>query len=63
MVSTKEIKKIAGKNNKKIGKDALLKIEMKIKKNIQMLIKKASRNADLSGRKIIKSEDIDSSEE
>ncbi len=55
----KTVKKESMKNNKKIGKDALKKIESMLEKNIIEIIKKASRNADFSGRKIIKAKDIE----
>lgn len=59
MIYTQIIKKIALKDDKKIGKDAVKKIESLIFKNIEIIIKKASRNADFSGRKVIKVKDIE----
>ncbi|MEK6859803.1 MAG: histone-like protein [Nanoarchaeota archaeon] len=59
MTFIKKIKILAKENDKKIGKDAIKKIESLLLNNIEIIIKKASRNADFSGRKVIKPEDIE----
>jgi len=59
MVLLKEIKKLAKNEGKKIGKESVKKIEENLTKEAEKLIKSASRNADFSGRKIIKPEDIE----
>ncbi len=52
------IKAIAEKKGKKIGLSAIRKIEELLIEEIEKLLMRASRQADFSGRKIIKAEDI-----
>jgi len=58
MISEKLIKEIAEKKGKKIGLSAIRKIEALLQMEVEKLLMRASRQADFSGRKIIKSEDI-----
>ncbi len=60
MMSKKKIKHFVNKkHSKKIGKKALKKIEKKIEEFLFSMIQKAARKSDLSGRKVIKIEDIE----
>jgi histone H3/H4 len=58
MIKLKEIKVIAAKEHKKISKDALITLGQLTNDYILNLIKIASRNANIFGRVVIKSEDI-----
>ena len=58
IINKKLIKKIAEKKGKKIGISAIEKIEKILLEEIDVLLMRASRQADFSGRKIIKAEDI-----
>lgn len=58
MINKKLIKDIAEKRDKKIGISAIKKIEEILTTDVEKLILRASRQADFSGRKIIKEEDI-----
>jgi len=58
MISKKEMKIIAGKQNKKIGKDALKLLDEILKEKIEFILKRASRAADFAGRSTIKKEDL-----
>ena len=55
----KNIKKFVEKEKKKIGKEAMKKINLILIQNLQEIIRKATKNADFSGRKTIKPEDIE----
>ena len=59
MISIAKIRDIATKEKKKISRKAINKINQIIEENLRKIIRKASRNADFSGRKIIKEEDIE----
>ena len=52
------IKKIAEKKGKKIGLSAIRKIEALLQIEVEKLLMRASRQADFSGRKIIKADDV-----
>jgi len=59
MISSQKLKKIIKKeNNKRISKKAIDKLNRILEQKIKEIIKKAIRNADFSGRKTIKEEDI-----
>ncbi len=59
MTSKKEIKKIASQiASKKIGNDAIKKINSILKDKVKDIIQSASRKADFAGRKVIKKEDL-----
>lgn len=51
MVSNKKIKEIGKKEKKIIGTRVIKKIQKILEKEAEMMIKKASRNADFDGRK------------
>jgi histone H3/H4 len=60
MISKKELKELSKKNySKKIGKEAIKIIEKKSENFISELLRKASKEAELSGRITIKPEDIE----
>ena len=60
MMSKKKIKYFINKNySKKIGRNALERIEKKVNGFMLLIIKKAARKSDFSGRKTIKIEDIE----
>lgn len=63
MISSKKIKQLVKKENKKIGKKSLDKIEGILEKKAGEIIKNAIKKADFFGRKIIKIEDISDEEE
>ena len=54
-----EIKEEAKKQGKKIGRKAIKKIICLLDKKTEEIIKKSARNADFSGRKIIKEDDVE----
>ncbi len=58
MISEKLIKEIAEKKGKKIGISAIEKIKKILHEEAEKLVMRASRQADFSGRKIIRAEDI-----
>jgi len=58
-MNKKLIKSIAEKEKKKIGVEAMIKINNLLEIYIKKIIQKASRNADFAGRKIIKQGDIE----
>ncbi|MDP4039156.1 MAG: hypothetical protein Q8P57_01070 [Candidatus Pacearchaeota archaeon] len=58
MINKKLIKKIALNKGKKIGLSAISKIEKILQTELEKLVMRASRQADFSGRKVIKAEDI-----
>ena len=58
MINKKLIKEIAEKKGKKIGLSAISKIEKILQTELEKLIMRASRQADFSGRKVIKAEDV-----
>ena len=58
MINKILIKGIAKKKGKKIGLSAIRKIEALLLEEIEKLLIRASKQADFSGRKIIKAEDI-----
>ncbi|MEK6934046.1 MAG: histone-like protein [Nanoarchaeota archaeon] len=58
MINKKQIKDIAQKFSKKIGKKAIEKIDRIAADFAENLISGASRKADISGRSTIKEEDI-----
>jgi len=59
MINKKSVKELAlDEFDNKIGNLAINKIDKIIEKNVLNILKKASRNAMYSGRKIIKGEDI-----
>ena len=58
MISVKKIKELARKENKKIGKKAIEKLNKYLKQKTKEILKNSARNADFSGRKIIKQEDV-----
>ncbi len=59
MISERKIKHfVAKESGKKISKDAVKKVNELIAQYIGNLIKKASRNADFSGRIVIKKDDF-----
>lgn len=60
MVSKKIIKDLAEKEKKKIGNSTIKKIEGILTEKTKEILKDASRQADFSGRKIIKPQDIHS---
>lgn len=53
MITIKRIREMAKKENKKIGKNALSKIEDLLEKGSEQIIKRASKNSDFSGRRTI----------
>jgi len=60
MISKKKVKDLVDKKySKKIGKKALEKIDKKVMEFLLLVIQKAARRADISGRKTIKIEDIE----
>jgi len=59
MISLRKVSGIAEKFGKKIGRNARERIEKMILEEAERKIKKAARNADFAGRKIIKEEDIE----
>jgi len=59
----KEIKEEAKKHGKKIGRKAIKKIIAILSKKAEEIIKKSARNADFSGRKIIKEGDVGETDE
>ncbi|MBU2523505.1 MAG: NFYB/HAP3 family transcription factor subunit [Nanoarchaeota archaeon] len=60
MKSKKQIKEIIVKAySKKIGRDALERLDNLNEEFIKEQLERASRKADISGRKIIKKEDFD----
>ncbi len=58
MINKKLLKKIAKMHDKKIGLSAIGKIEALLLGEAEKLLMRASKQADFSGRKIIKAEDI-----
>jgi len=59
MIILRKIKKIIKENNnKKINRAALNEVNKLLEEKLKEIIKKAEKNADFSGRKIIKKEDI-----
>lgn len=59
MISHQKIKDIVKKENgKRISKKAIDKLNRILEQKIKEIINKAVRNADFSGRKTIKEEDI-----
>ena len=54
----KKIKEIALRHDKKIGKDAVMKLNSILEEELNRLIQKAIKQADISGRKVIKIEDV-----
>lgn len=59
MISFQKIKKIIKEENgKRISKKAINKLDKMLEKNMREMIKKAVRNANFSGRKTIKEEDV-----
>lgn len=59
MISSKKIKEITEKEGKKIGADAISLLNKLLEKESEKIIKKAARNADFSGRKVIRKEDVE----
>ena len=59
MISVKKIKELAGKEKKKIGNKAIEKLNKYLKQKAKEILKNSARNADFSGRKIIKQEDVE----
>lgn len=59
MISTKTIKEIAKQENKKIGNEAIKKIEHILTEKTKDIIKNATREADFSGRQVIRKEDVE----
>ncbi len=59
MISQKKIREIARKENRKISKKAINKVQTILEKRAIELITKAKRNADFSGRNVIKDSDIE----
>lgn len=59
MISSKKIKELAGKRNKKIGKEAVNELKKYLFKIAIGKIISAGKNSDLNGRKIINIEDIE----
>ncbi len=55
---TQQIKEIAKKNNKKIGKETINALNLILADEIERRIKNASRIADFQGRTVIKKEDF-----
>lgn len=53
-----EIKKLVGHYHKKIGSETLLELNKMVLIYLEKIIKNASRNADFSGRVIIRKEDL-----
>jgi len=58
MAIQKLIKEFAKKNNKKISKKAIQKINKILEQKLWLIALKSSRNADLSGRIIINEFDV-----
>lgn len=58
MVSSKRIKEFAEKEDKKLSKKAIGRINKYLEKKVLEIIKSAKKNADFYGRKIIKEEDL-----
>ena len=58
MTSIKKIREIAKKDDKKLSKKAIKKINSMLEEKAEDIIRKAARKADFSGRKTIKQEDI-----
>lgn len=58
MISSKIIKEIANKENKKVGKDVIKKIEDLLEEQVKLIIKKAARRADFDGRVVVKAGDV-----
>ena len=59
MLSLKKLKDIVNKENKKISKKAIKKINLLLEEKARETIKKSARNADFEGRKVIKEKDIE----
>ena len=59
MISLKNLKDIADKENKKISKKAIDKISLILEKSAREIIKNSARNADFGGRKVIKEKDVE----
>lgn len=59
MISSQKIKKIVKEENgKRVSKKAIKKLNKILQKKMREMIKKAVRNANFSGRKTIKEEDV-----
>ena len=58
MPSLKKIKDIVNKENKKISKKAIEKINLVLEEKVIEIVKKSARNADFEGRKVIKEKDV-----
>ena len=59
MVPIRKIRELARKeSNKRISKKAIIKLNNLLEKQLRIIIKKATRNADFAGRNTIKEEDI-----
>lgn len=58
-MNRRKIKEIAEKSKKKIGKEAIKKLENYIEERIEEIITRAARNSDFFGRKVIKKEDLE----
>ena len=58
MAIQKLIRELARKNKKKVGKNAISKINSLLEKRLELIILKSSRNADFSGRIIINESDV-----
>ncbi|MBU0957896.1 MAG: NFYB/HAP3 family transcription factor subunit [Nanoarchaeota archaeon] len=57
-MNKKSIKYFVEKEKKKIGVEAIKKINVLVEDYVEKIVKKACRNADFAGRKILKEEDI-----
>ena len=60
MIKIKKVRQVLRKKyKKKIGKSALSKLNLITEKYLIEILRKASRNADLNGRVIIKEKDFE----
>jgi histone H3/H4 len=58
MITKKDIVEVVKKKNKKMGKEAFEELDQKIETFVDSLIDVAVRNAEMSGRVLLKKEDF-----
>ncbi len=59
MIKRAKIKELAKKQGKKLSEKAEAEIDKLLEKNAEEIVKRASRKASFSGRKIIMKEDLE----
>jgi histone H3/H4 len=58
MISLNKMRELANEDNKKLSKEAIKEIKKKLNEEVKKILQGAVRRADISGRKVIKAEDV-----